>query len=154
MRSKRMLSALLFAGVFAGALAACVTTDGNSPLVGSDEPHATLETLRQADVTSTKYPARLARIDGQAMSSGRRTWPLAPGLHTLSIELDVDAIHEYEPETGRYKPKPGRLSADLMEKQVTVTFVAGERYKFGARIEDFDYAGWKPFVVKADDLDR
>ena len=135
------------------ALAGCATTAGDAAPGDSGEPQAMLETLRQADVTSTKFPARLARIDGQAVSSGRRIYPLTPGTHTLSIELDVDAVREYEPEPGRYKPKPSRLSADLREKQVTVTFVDGEHYKFGAEIEDFDYTDWKPFVVKADELE-
>lgn len=152
MRSNRVFRALLFAGFFAGALSACATSGENSALATSSEPHATLEKLLQADVSSTRYPARLAHIDGQAVSSSRRTYPLTPGTHTLSIELDIDAVRRYEPETGRYDPKPSRLSSDLREKQVTITFVAGEHYKFGAEIEDLDYFDWEPFVVKADEL--
>ncbi len=153
MRSNRILHALLSVGLLAGVLTACTTTTENPALAKSGEPQASLETLLQGDVTSTKFPARLARIDGQVVSPGRRTYSLTPGTHTLSIELDVDAIREYEPEPGRYKPKPSRLSADLREKQVTVTFVAGEHYKFGAEIEDYKYAAWKPFVVKADEME-
>lgn len=152
MRSIGMFRAFLLAGLFAGALTACATTAGNAAVAGSGEPQATLERLLQADVTSTRYPARIARIDGQAVSAGRRAWSLTPGTHTLSIELDIDAVREFEPEPGRNKPKPSRLSADLREKQVTVTFEAGEHYKFGAEIEDYAYVNWKPFVVKAKDL--
>lgn len=151
MRSNRILHALLSIGLFAGVLAGCATAD-NPALAGSGEPQATLETMLQADVTSTKYPARLVRIDGQGVSPQRRTHALKPGTHTLSFELDLEAIHRYEPEPGRYDPKPSKLTADLREKQVTFTFVAGERYKFGAEIEDFKYTDWKPFVVKADEL--
>lgn len=151
MRPNRIPFALLFIGLL-GAMAGCTTTTENSGPADGDAPQATLETLLQGDVTSTKFPARLARIDGQTVSSARRTYPLTPGSHTFSIELDIDAIKQYESESGRYKPKPSRVSADLREKQVTVDVIAGERYKFGAEIEDFDYTNWKPFVVKADEL--
>lgn len=154
MKSHYFLFTLLSFGLLTGTLAACTTTAENLTQANGNEPQAVLEKMLQADVTSTKYPARLARIDGQAVSPGRRTYLVAPGTHTLSFKLDVDAIREYEPEPGRYKPKPSKLTTELREKQITVTFIAGEHYKFGAEIEDFEYTNWMPFAVLADDLNK
>lgn len=144
---------LLYIGLFAGTFAGCTTTGGHSALAERSEPHATLEELLQGDVTSTEYPAKLVRIDGRLVGAGRRTYLITPGTHTLSFELDVDAIREYEPGPGWTIPKPSKLSADLMEKQLTVTFIEGERYKFGAIVEDYNYAGWTPFVVGAETME-
>lgn len=150
--TNRILSSLNMAALSAVLLAAC--SMGHPALVERSQPHAILEVMVQGDITRTEFPAKLVRIDGRTvLDGGRRTYLIKPGTHTLSFELNVDAIREYESGFGRNFPKPSKASADVMEKQLTVTFIEGERYKFGAMVENYNYAGWKPFVVGADTME-
>lgn len=147
MKQTGMAAGLVMA-LAAFLLSACAT---NAGLATADEPHAILQELLAGDIDDTHFKARLVRVDGQSIRPGnRRTYVLEPGRHTLGFELDVESLQRYESAHGGNFPDPSAASASVNEKSLDVTLEAGESYKFGVIIEDYNYAGWTPFVVEAD----
>ncbi|HEX7045962.1 MAG TPA: hypothetical protein VF275_00115 [Gammaproteobacteria bacterium] len=149
----RRMASIFLLGIGSLLLAACAT-GGHPALAETEEPHAVLHELLQGDIDDTHYRTTLVRIDGQAILQGeRRAFLLEPGRHTFGFQLDVESMKEFESGMGRRFPDPSPSAASVNEKSVEMDLEAGEHYTFGAHIEDFNYSGWTPFVVKTEDLD-
>lgn len=138
---------LLLVALLSALLTACAVDAGRND---DGESQVLLRTLDHGEISDTQFRAQLARIDGRAVVQGnRRTFELSPGKHTLAFELDVESLHTFERASGRHFPKPSRSAADVREKTLDVELESGKEYRFGALVEDFNYAGWQPFVEEA-----
>ncbi|MDX1455232.1 MAG: hypothetical protein R3217_07250 [Gammaproteobacteria bacterium] len=128
-------------------LSACASFSAG-PFADSDEPHATLEAVINADVTDSLFPALLVKVDGKGVASPqRRTYLLPPGEHVLSLEPDREAIQQFENNYGRNYQLP-RI---FFERNIRINVEEGKRYKFGVTIKRYNYADWQPYLQEIKD---
>lgn len=140
---------LLLVAVSVGLVSACAS---RSELAEANEPHALLQELEQGDIDDSHFRAKLVRIDGAAVVPGnRRSYRIEPGVHTFGFILDVESLHTYQRDLGRAELRPSESAASVREKRVEATLEAGGEYLFGAEIEGYNFADWRPFVVEDED---
>lgn len=140
---KKIFWSLFGLGAVLVALSGCST---HPAMAGGGEPHAVLRVALAEDVTDTRFPGILKGIDGEGIIQGRRRefW-LKPGIHELSIIVDVQGMSRFD-NTHSLRMSPEQ--AEVNKKTITVDFEAGKTYVFGAEATVHSVGEWQPFVVE------
>ena len=95
-----------------------------------DQPYAIVESADRSD-TRKEFPASITKIDGHSTPSTRRSDPLPPGKHKVTIRYDTGRVSQSPEETTR--------TLDLDLEPCT-------RYRIAARRTQG--TAWEPHVYK------
>ena len=140
-----MKTRILLLALVAGALGACTTV----PTVSPAQPHGLIVMHNSVGVGDI-HPASVAMIDGVNVPSGRQSFPLAPGEHTLRIVGLMNQAHLRSPNMDlpaytRGRPRAYELKLDVEE---------GQRYVIAARFNGPTANDWEPVVLRTEPITR
>jgi hypothetical protein len=110
-------------------LSACAVLAASSALAGPyDQPYA-LVVVADRSATREEFPPAITKIDGKSTRNTRRSDPIAPGKHTVTVRF----------ETARVAQNAGETTRDIQMDLEGCT-----RYRIAAR--RVDTVNWEPKI--------
>lgn len=110
-------------------VSACAALAASSALAGPyDQPYALVE-VADKSATREEFPPAITKIDGKSTRNTRRSDPITPGKHTVTVRF----------ETARVAQSPAETTRDVQMDLEGCT-----RYRIAAR--RVDSVNWEPKV--------